>query len=554
MTIPIPDFALGTGQRFKLSASEIAGRRSNFTCPVGLALQSRLKAKSLRPNDSSGWYRNWDDASKLHFALRDSYHALEAGRPITEIVRDETKLTHVQRRFLKHALELLEDLKELVSEDAGQPLQLSGDDVQRSAKCSGLDGDVTVFGRYFRGDDGGVQEIVRMRLKELRSETRPEDEDWVTVAAMTLAYMPNVPADARIRISEFSLATGEYRCAFDGYRADILTLPRVAQIVPEALTGSAFRPGQGCANCGFLNACPAVPKCRGVLGLPGKAVATRHLTSADLHAYDRCPTAFQAQRRDHLPDGYHELNDLGGSTTARDRGMAVHAWLKWAHSREPGQGCEAHDLPDPLSDDASVAAAAAGLSPDAYEVAYPYLVRHLDHCMRGLEGLGGWAHERRVVVFDPDADIVVISTPDSICSVADTGEPIWREVKSTGVLPPDVQAALRVYPGFALNVALIAAEVPIGGDGFAELEVLTPTGSRVFHVALHDGALVAEAQRVVADIGHRFGSDLTFDRRPSGACHYCSAHRWCDPPAGPQAMGQVPIVDDSEFQDLPDPF
>jgi len=548
----IPDFAVGDGQRFKLSASEIAGRHSHFTCPFGLALQARLKGRSLRPNDGSNWYRRWDDASRLHFALKDGYQALDQGQAISDIISGERKLTHVQRRFLKHALEQLEELRELVSEDAGVPLELA-DDVQRPSRADGMAGEVTVFGRRLRSADGRVQEIVRMRLKELRDEPRPGDEDWRAVAAITLAYSPGVPSDAVIRISEFSLATGDYRCTFSGRRSDILALPGITQMVPEALGGTAFRPGQACASCGFLNVCPAVPQRRGVLGLPGRAVALRHLTSADLHAYDRCPTAFQAQRRDHLPDAYPEEGDFGAGNGARERGIAIHAWLNWAHSREPGQGCEIEDLPDPWGDRALPAARAAGLSLEAYQAAYPYLLQHLEHCMRGLEGLGGWISERRVVVFDPDADVVVISTPDSTCSVAETGDPVWREVKSTAVLPPDVEAALHLYPAFALNIALLAGEVSGGGTGFAELEVLTPNSARVFHVSTSDGTLVAEAQRIVADIGHRFGNDLVFDRKPSAACEYCSVYRWCDPPEGLPAGSHV-VVDDNEFQDMADPF
>lgn len=234
--------------------------------------------------------------------------------------------------------------------------------MQRRTTTLGMNGEISVFGRHFRSADNAVHEIVRLRLKELRGDPHTTDLDWVAVAAVAVAYLPGVAEDARIRISEFSLANGDYQCNFDGHRADILALPGLAETVPSALSGQVFRPGQGCASCAFLNVCPAVPQRRGVLGLPGRAVATRHLTSADLHAYDRCPTAFLAQRRDRLPDGFYELSDFGGSTTARDRGVAVHAWLEWAHGRQPGQGCDPLDLPDPLSGDGSAATAAVGLT------------------------------------------------------------------------------------------------------------------------------------------------------------------------------------------------
>lgn len=108
MTMPVPDFAVGDGRRFRLSASEIAGRDSHFTCPIGLALQARFKTKSLQPNDRDRWRKTWDDAGKLHFAIRDGYQALDDGRSIADIVDGEPSLTHAQRRFFRHALEQLE--------------------------------------------------------------------------------------------------------------------------------------------------------------------------------------------------------------------------------------------------------------------------------------------------------------------------------------------------------------------------------------------------------------------------------------------------------------
>jgi hypothetical protein len=71
------------------------------------------------------------------------------------------------------------------------------------------------------------------------------------------------------------------------------------------------------ADCGFLNVCPAVAQRRGALGISGRAVATRALTATDLQAYDRCPTAFAVQRRDHLPDGYPEHADIDGLARIR---------------------------------------------------------------------------------------------------------------------------------------------------------------------------------------------------------------------------------------------
>lgn len=557
MSFGVPDFAIGDGRRFRVSASQVASRDSFFTCPIGLALRARQAAQSLQPNDQSRWRRQWDDATGLHFALRDCYHSVaRGGDSITDALARESNLTHAQRRFLHHALGLLQDLADVASEAAGVQYEVGDEEFRTETHVGDLEGEVTLFARHLRTRDGAVHEAVRMRLKQLRP-SREGDLDWTAVAALTLGYSPGVEPNARLRISEFSLADGELRCVFDGSRTDAAARhAERGRPVRAAIDGTVFRPGSSCSDCGFLNVCPAVPQRRGVLGIPGRAVATRSLTAADLSAYDRCPTAFAAQRRDHLPDGYAETADADAGRAARDRGLAVHSWLRAAHSRTPPQACTHDDLPSPDDSAVTGVAAEAGLDPDFYRIAYPYLVQHIEHCTLGFDGLGGWTTERRVVVYDADADLVVISTPDLTGEIAGTGDPIWRETKTARMIPPDIEAAMYLYPGFALNVALLAADAPARlNTGHAELEILTPVDSTVFAVSLDEGATVAFAQRLVADIARKYAADLTFDRKPSGACFNCPSHRWCDPPTHAFAgAGPAPEVDDAEFADFDVPF
>lgn len=555
MTFAVPDFAMGNGARFRISASAASDRDSPWSCPAGLALNARQRAQSLQPNDASRWRRGWDDASGLHFAIRDGFRRLCDGDAVDDIVAAEQKLTHAQRRFARHALATLADLVADAGEAAGTAYRVV-DDVRADAAFEGMAGEVTVFGPHLASADGAVHEVVRLRLKALRTPTE-RDHDWVAVAAVALSHASGVDAAAQIRVSEFSLQDGRLRTSFAGDRG--AAMARHAERgwpVPAALRGGAYRPGSACGECAFLNVCPAVPQLRGVLGIPGRAVATRRLTAADLHAYDRCPTAFLAQRRDHLPDGHAEGADPDAFAAARDRGIAVHAWLRWAHARTPPRGCADADLPAPGTGGAAAAAESAGLDADAYRVAHPYLVQHQRHCPVGLDGLAEWAAERRVVVYDADADVVVISTPDLICAAEGSGEQIWRETKTAATLPPDPVTAMHRYPGFALNIAILAAQARGQAPGpvaHAELEVLTPDAAETMFVSTSDGALVAEAQRVVADIARRFAADLAFERKPSGACATCSAHRWCDPPP-PAAAATAPAYDDAEFGDLDDPF
>jgi hypothetical protein len=508
----------------------------------------------LNPNDQARWRRSWDDSGGLHFALRDCYRSVFNGTAIRDAIDAEEKLTHSQRRFLTHALELLTDLLPEAGAAAGVTYQLDYD-VSAISHADGMDGEVTVFARHLRTADGAVHELVRNKLKKLRPATEA-DHDWTATAAVTLAFADGVLPTARLRVSEFSLEDGELRTVFDGDRRDAVALyQQRGNPVRASLAGGPFNPGSGCADCAFLNVCPAVPSVRGILGIPGRAVATRALTSAHLAAYDRCPTAFQVQRRDHLPDGFADGADQQTGALARGRGLAVHQWLRWAHSRTPARGCTPADLPDPSAQAAEDLLVASGLTQDDYRLAYPYLVHHFDSCPLHHEGLTDWVPERRTVMFDPDADIVVISTPDLMCRVDAGGPPLWRETKTAGTTPSDVLEAIQRYPAFALNIAMLAAQVNARRfeSAYIELEVLTPHAGATFTVTTSDGQIVAEAQKLVADIANRYAQDLAFAAKPSGLCATCSAHRWCDPPTDVRQI-VIAQVDDSEFADFDDPF
>lgn len=550
-----PPWTLGTGLTFKTSASAVAGRHHRFSCPARVSLGARYAVSSLQPNDATRWRRQWDDASSLHFAIRDAHVLLSDGASIKDAVAATSrKLTVAQRRFLVHALGHLSDLSDTASEDAGVPLSL-----EANVEYSGSWGEITVFGAHLLSDDGTVRELVRLRLKDVRSGEDPEVADFVSVAGWVLAkgvHPRHVSVEpARIRITEFSLDTGRYLVHFEGRASQAReNYLRRGGAVQQALEDQTLRPGSGCADCNFLNVCPAVPNVRGALGLPGRSIATRALTATDLGTYDRCPTAFHVLRRDHLPPAPPEEADAYGHE-ARDRGLAVHTWLSWAHDRDPHHACTLDDLPDPIVDRAAAldVASRSGLRMESYSIAWPYLRHHVGLCLLGFEGLDDWVTEPVHVVYDTDADIVVVSSPD-LTGRMETTAALWRETKTSTVLPADVESALHRYPAFALNVSLLAAGVDdnAAGAGSAELEVLTPTGGEVFYVPLSDGTLVSEAQKIVARIGHAFSQDKVFGPRPSAACHSCDAYGWCLPKDVPD--GPAPPIDDAEFAELADPF
>jgi hypothetical protein len=546
-----PTWAVGRGDRFSVTASAVASRLGRFGCPAKVSLGARRIAKTLKPNDSTRWWRTWDPTSRMYFALRDASEAVDGGSSIEAAVADDPQLTTPQRRFLGHALHQLRDLPDAASHDAGCPMEV-GPEVE----LSGSWGTLRTNGVHLASADGAVREVVRLRYKDVKGMLDPGHDDFVAVSCWVLArgsHPHHVGPPQRVRVSEFSLADGTYQVLFDG-DADLAqqTYRDRGWPVQEAMADQGLNPGSQCADCDFLNVCPAVPKIRGVLGLPDRAVATRVVTAADLSAYDRCPTAFHVLRRSHLPPAPPSGEPGSGDSQRRDRGLAAHAWLRWAHERSPRRACGPDDLPDPGSDLAADLAARIGVSLSSYALAWPYLLQHPARCPLGFAGLSNVACEPLHVVYDPDADMVVVTEPD-LTAKLDTGGVVWRETKTSESAPADVEDALHRHPGFALNVALLASGVDGDRDaGGAELEILTPRESAFFYVSLDDGVLVSLAQRIVAEIGHAMAQDLRYEPRPSGACNFCDAYGWCLPPERPATP--TPEFDDDEFAGLSDPF
>ncbi|MGH8774365.1 MAG: PD-(D/E)XK nuclease family protein [Jiangellaceae bacterium] len=548
-----PTWTVGRGDKFHVTASAVASRAGRFGCPAKVSLGGRKIAKTLQPNDATRWWRTWDPTSRIYFALRDASDAVDTGTSIEAAAADDPRLTTPQRRFLVHALHQLQDVPDAASYDAGCPLEV-GPDVE----LSGSWGTLRTNGVHLVSADGKVREVVRLRYKGVKGMLDPGHDDFVATSCWVLArgeHPHHVGPPERVRVSEFSLADGTYQVLFDGDAAQAQQTYRDrGWPVQEAMADQGLNPGSQCADCDFLNVCPAVPKIRGVLGLPDRAVATRAVTAADLTAYDRCPTAFHVLRRAHLPpappDGGHDSVD----GQRRDRGLAAHAWLRWAHERDPRRGCTPADLPDPGAQQAAASELAVqiGVSVESYAVAWPYLRQHPERCLLGFGGLSNLSCEPLHVVYDPDADMVVVTEPD-LTATLDSGGVVWRETKTSESAPSDVEDALHRHPGFALNVALLASGADGDRDaGGAELEVLTPRESVLYYVSLDDGALVSQAQRIIAEIGHAMARDLRYEPRPSGACNFCDAYGWCLPPERPARP--APEFDDDEFTGVPDPF
>jgi len=144
-----PPWTIGTGLTFKTSASAVAGRNHRFSCPAKVSLGARYAVSSLQPNDATRWRRQWDDASSMHFAIRDAHALLSDGMTAKDAAAATSrKLTAAQRRFLVHALHQLSDLSDTATDDAKVGLSL-----EANVEYSGSWGEITVFGAHLVSDD-----------------------------------------------------------------------------------------------------------------------------------------------------------------------------------------------------------------------------------------------------------------------------------------------------------------------------------------------------------------------------------------------------------------
>jgi hypothetical protein len=555
-----PPWLTGSGDNYDLTVSDVARRDGHFTCPGKVAHNARRRGGSVQPNDSSRWRPVWDDSEGVWMSLVDTLPDVETGTPISEAVGGRPHLTAGQRRFVTQALHELSELRHLISDAVGTEMTHAGGNTSQHDRGHGQ---VRLTGPEYTSADGTIRESVRFGFSQLRDIHSAHLQDHAATAAMVLARAR--PELQRIRVTEFTLASGAYTVLFDGSPADAAAAYQArtddrGHLIAQALDNTRLNPGAACGGCSFLQVCPAPAKIRSVLGID-TAVATRAITSNDLAAYDDCPARFQLQRRSHLAPRPRE-DQLDDGLAPSRRGEAAHKFLQWAHRRSPSQGCTEVDLPDPGVDPAAVEAllaatgmTAAGLDVQAYTAARPYLVSHLEHCLLGYAGFDDVAVEPRHTVYDPDADVVIVATPDLTLRAGSA--PVWRETKTRAYTPPqDERDALNNYPAFALHVTLLAAGVAGNSrdDGTAELEVLTPMAadSRVFIVPLSDGGLVAHAQKIVAQIAGRWSQDSTFEPKPSSGCGRCPMYGWCLPPEVGSAPPREP--DDREFLGYDDPF
>jgi hypothetical protein len=132
--------------------------------------------------------------------------------------------------------------------------------------------------------------------------------------------------------------------------------------------------------------------------------------------------------------------------------------------------------------------------------------------------------ERPIVVYDPDADVVVIAKTDLLYRVADR----WTLRETKTVKAPSKEDLLVEYPQLALAVLLADAGVlPGGGPCGVELERLTGSGPVVTELEVAAPDVVAQARRVLLKYVSEWHTDTRYPTKAGNACEDCPFTRWC---------------------------
>ncbi|MEU3599597.1 PD-(D/E)XK nuclease family protein [Streptomyces sp. NPDC006798] len=333
----------------------------------------------------------------------------------------------------------------------------------------------------------------------------------------------------RIRVVEIGCADGSYQVIFDDTVevAHRLYEKEFGEEPWLRVAGDSPRPGPECGDCPLVDVCPAVQVRPGLLGVEAGGGAGRRRRSWSVttaRAYATCPA--QA----HLQELWLPRDRGVEDSAAVRRGRAVHEWIEGRH-RRPAEGpCDPGYLPA-----------------DAHEWTFGRWETTGSEARLGRQMIGDHAlvcplkdipspepadvlAEPTLVVYDPEADTVVIAKADLLYRAARGW--VLRETKTTR----DVGAGdvFGRYPQLALAVVLAVEGVLPGGAAGAsvEFERLTRTGPVLTTFDHHDAHVLTQARGVLAELAREWYADEVFPARPGGHCARCSFNRWCPSSAG----------------------
>ncbi|MBD9730706.1 PD-(D/E)XK nuclease family protein [Streptomyces sp. H28] len=387
----------------------------------------------------------------------------------------------------------------------------------------------TAWGRRYASGDGAVRELWIPSPQQVKADRRLFE---VVAAAHVLATgvpartpyltrsdpLPEPPPQpSRVRVLGVGLGDGSTAVLGDWDVEEVQRLfdTHVRDRMTKVTDGRGRRPGSDCVRCEALAGCQDIPHAAGLLGAPGPARPRkrRSVSVSDLRAYRECPARYHLTRVLNLRDGRTE-------NEAIRRGRAVDTWLNACHGARPAVPCREIPLPDTLP----------GLDEAELPAARAMIRAHRGLCpLDGLPATERVEPQRRIAVYDAQADVVVIAACDVVYT--DDGGVVIRETKTAAHRFGERRSLVETFPQLALAVLLSASGV-LGGDprrSRVELEVLRPDGARLEELDPCDGLTLDRSRQVITTLATGWAADETYAAEPAPDfdCSGCEAARWC---------------------------
>lgn len=384
-----------------------------------------------------------------------------------------------------------------------------------------------VDGRRYAGY--GVRELHIVRTRSVRD--LPRDKAEIAVAVGVLAggrpvfsskwgkrklELGRFEQPRLVRLVEIGLLDASHNVLFEGTPEEAYAEydASVEESVGELIAGGDYRPGENCGRCNAVATCPAVPSRPGFLGVSGAGLPRRSWSVTTGRTYRRCPA------RSHFENLFLPRDRSAEDSDAVVRGNAVHAWLESRHRRTPVQPCDVGDVPT-----GSLRHREREVTGLQARLGIQMIGDHSLVCPVKDGSQDTEVHpERPVVVYDPEADVVVVAKTDLLYRVGDR----WtlRETKTTMALSEG--DLLEKYPQLALAVLFVRDGVlPGAGQCRVELERLTGNGPVLTGLDAHAPDVIAQAERVVERYVSKWHTDTGLRTDPGKACQDCPFTRWC---------------------------
>lgn len=426
--------------------------------------------------------------------------------------------------YARTAIENYLDCHDVIQQELG-PLQLKTCD---PAVPMGPNNLLTVWAPVYE-TTSGIREVRRLRVRSARPVGAKPDP-WTVVAAMVASQVRPLGSLQKIRIVEVGLGDGSAAITFDGTpleaqsNYEALAVPKIRDIV----NATAASPGLSCKECKITGSCNSLLKLNGFLGQSNPGPCTRSVSARDIEVYETCPAQWLLSQSSFLP----AENTAKHAST---RGISVHRLLAACHS-SAGR-CTPESFEGVITDDPHLD------GDEDFEVR-KYIQNHAENCpiTDAIKVIGS---EVPIYGYDEHSDVVIASKPDMVYIDRDETLVI-RETKTTSLkIPNDEAEAFDKYLAVSWLINLFASGYrgPFHSDSARfELEVISPTESRVFSWDLNDQGLLRMAQKEVRIRARGWHNDTTWAAQPAKHCGWCPVRKWCPDAMSPQDV--VPEGDD----------